>query len=599
MSNERFQADDEEIDVLIKLMDESDEYVPDDDDEEDDDEMLVATKSIQKSVADKLPIGAMVGLPWNDYVGEGTKYPTVGGPKRLALLGKVYFSKENENADKAFRQVIEEPRTLGGGSISFLPIGNVAKNKQGGNHYTKWKLLEFTVTPIGSNPDSIPVGFDEVDNRIVTYILTTDTLDRDGESVDPEGGDFEEYAKNPAILFDHNSGEGKKYKRAKTMTTKFYTKGKSARLKSAPDAEMETYLEERGLDDVQISDEEPIEEGWTEEEYTPEENKGADADYNAYAADCRSQGVSPISKPDWLKIDADERPMTYESKSKSDVTDPNEELKRIKDAMSEKVGDDAEAVERCACKMVDDGEDEELVQMAKSLIKRQIKAKRAKAKSLPPGKACLDKLKSAIEAEVGSIEQPRVRQAMERMLKEIGAASKAAYSDLDEPNEDVPPGDEMGMKSKSTGVKRGDKVTWKGEKWEVLTLDEEAEEAQIVSLKDPDKDAIVTIINGVVSEKKSLKSKRLSKATMQKLKELDEYLESVGSGSDKVAAAGAKYYSKELKSLYEEPAEEVVEMSEDDLSEEDRAAMAEAVGEFKAASKALSSKWFQLTCQKI
>lgn len=102
---------------------------------------------------DDFPIGKLVGEPWNDYVGEGTKYDSVGGPRRMALLGKVFFSKENPKGDLAYRMAKEG--TLGGGSISFLPVGGANKNGQGGNHYDRWKLLEFTICPVGSNPDAI------------------------------------------------------------------------------------------------------------------------------------------------------------------------------------------------------------------------------------------------------------------------------------------------------------------------------------------------------------------------------------------------------------------------------------------------------------
>lgn len=105
---------------------------------------------------DDFPIGRLTGAPWNDYIGEGTRYASVGGPKRMALLGNVQFSKENPKGDLAYRMAKEG--TLGGGSISFLPMGNTKKNREGGNHYDRWKLLEFTVCPVGSNPDAVAVA---------------------------------------------------------------------------------------------------------------------------------------------------------------------------------------------------------------------------------------------------------------------------------------------------------------------------------------------------------------------------------------------------------------------------------------------------------
>jgi hypothetical protein len=105
---------------------------------------------------DDFPIGKLVGEPWNEMVGEGTKYASVGGPQRMALIGKVQFSKENPKGDLAYRMAREG--TLGGGSISFLPVGGADKNAQGGNHYSRWKLLEFTICPVGSNPDAVALA---------------------------------------------------------------------------------------------------------------------------------------------------------------------------------------------------------------------------------------------------------------------------------------------------------------------------------------------------------------------------------------------------------------------------------------------------------
>lgn len=103
---------------------------------------------------DSLPVGRLIEGPWNEEIGEGTNYD-IGGPKRMALLGKVKFSRENPDGDLAYRMVKEG--TLNGGSISFLPLGEIGKNRSGGNHYDRWKLIEFTVCPIGSNPDSVAI----------------------------------------------------------------------------------------------------------------------------------------------------------------------------------------------------------------------------------------------------------------------------------------------------------------------------------------------------------------------------------------------------------------------------------------------------------
>lgn len=102
---------------------------------------------------DSEPIGQIVGQPFNDYVGEGTNYPEILGPKRMALLGRVQFSRANPKAEQIWGQVQEG--TVKGGSISFVPTGQTKRNSGGGNHYPEWKLLEFTLCSVGSNPSAV------------------------------------------------------------------------------------------------------------------------------------------------------------------------------------------------------------------------------------------------------------------------------------------------------------------------------------------------------------------------------------------------------------------------------------------------------------
>lgn len=114
--------------------------------------------SLSDRVAGPVPDGktpAYDGLSvWLDEIGEGTEYASVGGPRRPALLGNVYFSKENPEGDLAYRMAKELGH--GAGSISFNPVqGHVERNGTGGNHYAKSELLEFTICPVGSNPDAV------------------------------------------------------------------------------------------------------------------------------------------------------------------------------------------------------------------------------------------------------------------------------------------------------------------------------------------------------------------------------------------------------------------------------------------------------------
>jgi hypothetical protein len=92
---------------------------------------------------------------WNDWVGEGTRYPMVGGPRRLGLLGNVYFSKVSPEAERVYQQVLE--RTFLGGSLSFIPLGHPLRNELGGNYYDRWQMLEWSLVAIPSNASAIAV----------------------------------------------------------------------------------------------------------------------------------------------------------------------------------------------------------------------------------------------------------------------------------------------------------------------------------------------------------------------------------------------------------------------------------------------------------
>ncbi len=100
---------------------------------------------------DNFPIGMMHPLDPGYSGAPEIWLDDVDGQK--ALLGRVYFSKENPQGDLAYRMVREG--SLKGGSISFLPNGGTQKNDSGGNHYSKWRLLEFSVCPLPSNPDAL------------------------------------------------------------------------------------------------------------------------------------------------------------------------------------------------------------------------------------------------------------------------------------------------------------------------------------------------------------------------------------------------------------------------------------------------------------
>ncbi len=152
---------------------------------------------------DDFPIGRLTGDPWVEPIGKDTKYEYSAngeplGEKRMALLGKVKFSQENEDGDKAYRMAKEG--MLGGGSISFLPKGRTEKNGDGGNHYPEWKLLEFTICALGSNPDSvalakrfkaasISVEFAPVDSELIIRDATKAGLSARVTRTDENGND--------------------------------------------------------------------------------------------------------------------------------------------------------------------------------------------------------------------------------------------------------------------------------------------------------------------------------------------------------------------------------------------------------------------------
>jgi HK97 family phage prohead protease len=176
---------------------------------------------------DDFPIGTSADKDGNVKI--WTDDVEIDGEKRRALLGKVYFSKANPKGRLAYEMVKEG--TLRGCSISFLPQGETKKNENGGNHYEKWKLLEWSICPVGSNPDAV---------RLAKRLKTVG-------------------AKSMSLC-----------------VRKIWVKDKSAWLKAedgeADAATMEA-LEEQGIDEVRIEDGEPEERGWEEDEAPTE--KGA------------------------------------------------------------------------------------------------------------------------------------------------------------------------------------------------------------------------------------------------------------------------------------------------------------------------------------
>ncbi|MCX7611851.1 MAG: HK97 family phage prohead protease [Ignavibacterium sp.] len=56
---------------------------------------------------------------------------------------------------------------------------------------------------IFKNYESIENTID-AEKREITHIITSDTVDRDGDIVIPEGGKFDNYERNPIVLFMHN-----------------------------------------------------------------------------------------------------------------------------------------------------------------------------------------------------------------------------------------------------------------------------------------------------------------------------------------------------------------------------------------------------------
>ena len=90
---------------------------------------------------------------WLDEVGEGTKWPQVGGKPRKAQLARVRWNLSTESGREAAK--MSKDNMLNGSSISFVPKVSPTKNKEGGNHYPEVLVLEYTAAPVGSNPSAI------------------------------------------------------------------------------------------------------------------------------------------------------------------------------------------------------------------------------------------------------------------------------------------------------------------------------------------------------------------------------------------------------------------------------------------------------------
>lgn len=321
---------------------------------------------------DQKPIGNLTEDPWLDYVGEGTAYEEVTGPKRLALLGRVKFSKSNPDADRIWGQVQEG--SIRGGSVSFVPTGRANKDADGHTVYDESDLIEFTICSIGSNMSAVsthkkchnckaktctgscksirtkvsgpvkqlpdgPDGagwyvldngkpvwgpFDSKENaehelREQYSSKSTGTRIKlmpknKGPLSDADRASMKEYlnglsrmstqalkdefkrshrvsdttgvpkADMVAQLFEDHYGRrrveeyfSKSLRSQKMLHRKCWIKSKSAWLLKSDgglDEETKDYLMERGLDEVRIEDQPPVEEGWEEEEMMEPEHVG-------------------------------------------------------------------------------------------------------------------------------------------------------------------------------------------------------------------------------------------------------------------------------------------------------------------------------------
>lgn len=151
------------------------------------------------TVADKMPIGRLASDPWLEEIGEGTKYERTAngeslGPKRMALLGWVEFSKANPNGKMAYD--LSKEGVLGG-SISFIPDGSPKKNAGGGNHYERSKLIEFTITPTPSNPSAVALS-----KKIATMAA------KDNDAVSGQQWDSESIEWRLAVLGESDLASG-------------------------------------------------------------------------------------------------------------------------------------------------------------------------------------------------------------------------------------------------------------------------------------------------------------------------------------------------------------------------------------------------------
>lgn len=90
---------------------------------------------------------------WTEPVGEGTHWPQVKGPSRMAMLAEIEWNLATEKGREA--KEMSDRNMLTGGSISFAPEGKVERNRAGGRHFPRWKLLEFSLVTVPANPSAI------------------------------------------------------------------------------------------------------------------------------------------------------------------------------------------------------------------------------------------------------------------------------------------------------------------------------------------------------------------------------------------------------------------------------------------------------------
>lgn len=566
---------------------------------------------------DDFPIGTS-GSP-DGKVAIWTETIEVDGEQKPALLGKCFFSEANPKGQLAFEMVKEG--TLRGCSISFLPLGQVGKNQSGGNYYERWKLLEWSICPIGSNADAVKLS-----KKFSSYDKSAPKFHQ-GDRVVAEGEDaiVERVVHNPDGTFSYmviladDPGSGIE---VKETDVKRKSHGRWPREKGYV---LQAY------DGRYWSDSKS---GWVPDTtYATFYPSQAAAEDRALAMDLTSYWLrrfGKMARKMWVKnktawLKSQEGPLDEETQAhiqelgldevRIEDTEPVEEGWE-ETGREEKRGWEHDATIRDLVQQIERGVLSPYDAARRLRLRTGMSIEDAQDTLIEARTGAGKRMKAAVEELETRIEQevPKVVDANNEVVERCGDMMKSDGVD-DELVERAKRLVRKKLKRKSLDDETGPMGLRALRRW-MKAIEEDMEEIEeknvlgagdkaIKLMKQAMRRAYKDIVSDAVEEsdsndadddppQKSV-SKKLSKAKRAELKEMADYLEDAASAMDtpKRLSAGMKLYAQKCKDLM--GPDEVEVKNDDDLTDEQLAELDKAFQKLADSEASLTQKMFRAT----